>query len=109
MGLTSTVCFADTIFSEEAPKREIDVTSPGSFEDVVELLVPELQRMGVYWSDYTVPGRTARENLHGKRGETLLAQEHPGAKFLWNAASPPSPPPIAAKVESAKVCGTTLT
>ncbi|KAH6664853.1 luciferase-like domain-containing protein [Halenospora varia] len=30
---------------------------------VVELLVPELQRRGVYWEDYPVPGGTLRENM----------------------------------------------
>lgn len=62
-----------------------DVTNPGSFEDVVELLIPELQKRGIYWNDYAVPGGTARENLYGKEGEKLLALEHPGAKFRWNA------------------------
>ncbi|QDS69287.1 hypothetical protein FKW77_002556 [Venturia effusa] len=61
------------------------VANPGSFEDVVELLIPELQRRGIYWDDYPVPGGTARENLYGKEGEKLLAPEHPGAKFRWNA------------------------
>ncbi|RDI86725.1 hypothetical protein Vi05172_g3155 [Venturia inaequalis] len=65
--------------------RNADVANPGSFEDVVELLVPELQRRGIYWNDYAVPGGTARENLYGKEGEKLLALEHPGAKFRWNA------------------------
>jgi hypothetical protein len=47
--------------------------------------VPELQKRGIYWSDYAVPGGTARENLHNMPGERLLAPEHPGAKMRWNA------------------------
>jgi hypothetical protein len=62
-----------------------DVESPGSFEDVVELLVPELQKRGIYWDDYPVPGGTARENLHNTPGQPLLPLSHPGAKFRWNA------------------------
>lgn len=64
-----------------------DVANPGSIEDVVELLVPELQKRGIYWDDYAVPGGTARENLHCKEGEKLLAPAHPGAKVRWNAPS----------------------
>lgn len=63
-----------------------DVSNPGSYEDVVELLVPELQRRGLMWQDYAVPGGTFRENLHSKPGETFLAPEHPGAKFRWTSS-----------------------
>ena len=55
---------------------------------MVNLLVPELQKRGIYWDEYAKPGGTARENLHNKPGEPLLAPEHPGAKLRWNAASP---------------------
>jgi len=58
------------------------MSNPGSFEDVVELLVPELQRRGVYWLDY--PGRTFRENLQGKPGSPFTGPDHPSAKFKWN-------------------------
>lgn len=46
----------------------------------MELLVPELQRRGVYWMDYPVAGGTFRENLQGKPGESYLDSTHPGAK-----------------------------
>lgn len=65
--------------------REVDLSNPGSWEDVVELLIPELQRRGIYWEDYTVPGGTFRENMQGKPGECLLPDDHPGAKLRWNA------------------------
>ncbi len=48
-----------------------------TFEDIVNLLVPELQRRGVYRTSYT-PG-TLREKLFG-RGP-LLPPEHPGASY----------------------------
>ena len=38
---------------------------PGTFEDFVRLVVPELQRRGLYWTDYT--GSTLRENLGLRR------------------------------------------
>lgn len=51
----------------------------------MELLIPELQRRGIYWNDYPVPGGSARENIHNKPGEHLLAADHPGSNFRWNA------------------------
>ena len=47
---------------------------PGSYLDVVDLLVPELQRRGVYKTDYA-PG-TLRAKIHGQDG---LKSTHPGA------------------------------
>ncbi len=40
---------------------------PGSYEDFVRLVVPELQRRGLFQKDYA--GATLRENLHLKRPE----------------------------------------
>lgn len=73
-------------FSHDPSSRltKPDVSNPESFEDVVELLIPELQRRGIYWDDYTVPGGTSRENLHSIPGQHLLPKEHPGAKVRWN-------------------------
>jgi alkanesulfonate monooxygenase len=51
--------------------------TPESFEDFVELVVPELQRRGVYKRDYR-PG-TLREKLFG-RGPRL-ALPHPAARY----------------------------
>lgn len=57
--------------------------TPGSFADVVELVVPELQRRGVYPTSYE-PG-TLRQKLFG-RGDRL-PDEHRGASFRWPSAS----------------------
>ena len=61
-----------------------DVSNPGSYEDIVEYLVPVLQKRGLMWKDYAVPGGTFRENLHGRPGKPYLPEEHPGAKFRYN-------------------------
>jgi len=37
--------------------------TPGSFNDVIELLLPELKRRGLFWDDYVVDRGTYRENL----------------------------------------------
>ncbi len=48
---------------------------PESFEDVIELLVPELQRRGAFKTDYA-PG-TYRDKLFGR---ARLPASHPAAK-----------------------------
>ncbi|MCP2031354.1 FMN-dependent oxidoreductase (nitrilotriacetate monooxygenase family) [Okibacterium sp. HSC-33S16] len=53
--------------------------TPGSFEDIVEFVIPELQKRDAYPTDYT-PG-TLRNKLHG-RGDRLPA-EHKGASFSY--------------------------
>ncbi|KAL1894349.1 hypothetical protein Sste5346_005848 [Sporothrix stenoceras] len=56
------------------------ITNPGSWTDVVDLLVPELQKRGLYWLDYAVPGGTFRENLLGTK---TLRNDHYGSTFKW--------------------------
>lgn len=60
---------------------------PGTFEDVVELLVPELRRRGLFWSDYCVRGGSYRENLHEVPQQKEPLPDHPAAKLIWR----PSP------------------
>ena len=64
----------------------IDASNLESYENVVELLVPVLQKRGMMWDDYTVPGGAYRENLHNTPGNPYLSSRHPGSKFKWNAA-----------------------
>jgi FMN-dependent oxidoreductase (nitrilotriacetate monooxygenase family) len=56
------------------------VVRPETFENVVDLVVPELQRRGRYKQTYA-PG-TLREKLsgHGPR----LPENHPAARFRWS-------------------------
>lgn len=60
------------------------VTTPGSFEDVVDLLVPELQRRGIYpempRNDQHL---TARERVYGE-GQSGLRDDHPGSKYKYS-------------------------
>ncbi|KDE03154.1 hypothetical protein MVLG_06349 [Microbotryum lychnidis-dioicae p1A1 Lamole] len=69
--------------------------TPGTFEDIVNLLVPELQRRGVHWTDYPQrpdgQGITAREGIYGV-GEVKLDDRHYGAQYKWRAGQdvPPS-------------------
>ena len=59
--------------------------NPGSFEDIIELLIPELQARGLFWDDYAVPGGTYRENLYRIPGQTGLLPEHPASSYRWKA------------------------
>ncbi|MQT15166.1 LLM class flavin-dependent oxidoreductase [Segnochrobactrum spirostomi] len=59
------------------------VVRPETFEDVADLLVPELQRRGRYKRAYA-PG-TLREKLFGA-GRALTAPDHPAARHRWHLA-----------------------
>lgn len=62
------------------------VTTPGSFEDVVELLVPELRRRGMYAEkpEGTEDEEwTAREKVYGK-GQANLRDDHTGARYRYD-------------------------
>lgn len=63
---------------------------PETFADFVDLVVPELQRRGLFKRDYA-PG-TLREKLFG--AGPRLRDPHPAARFR-RVAGPPSPPPAA--------------
>jgi dimethyl-sulfide monooxygenase len=52
--------------------------TPGSFEDLVELVVPELQRRGRARTEYD--GTTLRENLYGP-GRTHAEETHPARQY----------------------------
>lgn len=56
------------------------VTSPGSFEDLVDLLVPELRRRGLYPEKRE--GLTLRERVLGK-GQSKLRDDHEGSKYKY--------------------------
>ncbi len=58
------------------------ISNPGSFEDVVELLVPELVKRGLMWDEYDVPSGTFRENIYGI-GCSRLRNDHFGSTFKW--------------------------
>jgi FMN-dependent oxidoreductase (nitrilotriacetate monooxygenase family) len=54
------------------------IVTPESFSDFVELVVPKLQRRGVYKVDYRAG--TLREKLYGT-GRAQLPQSHPAAAY----------------------------
>ena len=58
---------------------------PGTFVDVIELLLPELRRRGLFWEDYAVPGGTYRENLYRKQGQKGPLKDHVASRYRWEA------------------------
>lgn len=59
------------------------VITPGTFEDTVDLLVPELRRRKLYPEQPDEP-LTAREKMYGK-GQKTLRDDHPGSKYKYAA------------------------
>jgi long-chain alkane monooxygenase len=53
--------------------------TPGTFIEFIDLVVPELQRRGRYWSDYD-EGATLRERLYGA-GHARVRDDHPAARY----------------------------
>ncbi|RDW73213.1 alkanesulfonate monooxygenase [Coleophoma cylindrospora] len=63
-----------------------NITNPGSFEDIIEFVLPELQRRGLFRTKVEKEGVTAREAL---LGSPWLLEDHPGRKFRWAAGEEP--------------------
>lgn len=58
------------------------VTTPGTFEDVVDLLIPELRKRGLY-PEAPEDGLTAREKIYGK-GQKGVRDDHAGAAYKYD-------------------------
>jgi FMN-dependent oxidoreductase (nitrilotriacetate monooxygenase family) len=53
--------------------------TPGTFEDFIQFIVPELQARGRYWKDYDA-STTIRERLYGV-GHKRVREDHPAARY----------------------------
>ncbi|KAL4811733.1 luciferase-like domain-containing protein [Aspergillus spinulosporus] len=60
------------------------ITNPGSFEDIIEFLLPELRARGLFRETVEKEGATAREAYLGV-GQVRLPEDHPGSKYKWRA------------------------
>lgn len=59
------------------------VTNPGSFEDIIDFVIPELRRRGRFRAGGAEKeGATAREVF---LGQSRLLSDHPGHQFKWTA------------------------
>ncbi|KAJ6013744.1 hypothetical protein N7540_008335 [Penicillium herquei] len=63
------------------------VTTPGTFEDLIDLVIPELRKRGLYpeasTADDDSESLTAREKIYGK-GQKELRGDHPGTKYKYD-------------------------
>ncbi|PPJ51370.1 hypothetical protein CBER1_08416 [Cercospora berteroae] len=60
---------------------------PQTFEDVIELFIPELRKRGLFWDGYHVAAGTYRENLYEASGQHEPFEDHPAAKMTWRPSS----------------------
>lgn len=80
------------------------VTTPGTFEDVVDLLIPELRRRGLYPppaapAEGESPPLTAREKVYGK-GQKGLRDDHVGSRYKYGVYQE-EPPYVASEEDKA--------
>ena len=59
---------------------------PAGLNDFVDKVVPELQRRGIYRTEYE--GKTLRENLGLPRPENRFFQSDPGGSHVSHASTP---------------------
>lgn len=71
--------------------------TPGTLEDFIELVVPELRRRGLFREGYS-PGETLRERFAGA-GRARLPADHPGARYRDPAALSVPRTPFAVRSE----------
>lgn len=98
-GLGATVVGTAERVADEMERwvREADVDGfnlayailPGTFNDIIELLLPVLRQRGLFWEDYAVDGGTYRENLYGTAGQSIPRQDHPASKYHWKEGEQP--------------------
>ncbi|KAH8666334.1 luciferase-like domain-containing protein [Xylariales sp. PMI_506] len=63
----------------------VQMEAPGSFEDIVDLLVPELRRRGIYPEiGEDEAGLTMREKVYGK-GQKTLREDHVGRTYKFDS------------------------
>lgn len=92
VGSPSTVADALENWIEEADVDGFNlgyVTTPGTFEDVVDLLIPELRRRGLYASE-AQDSLTAREKIYGV-GQAKVRDDHPASHYRYDVYKEDAP------------------
>lgn len=62
--------------------------------DVIELLLPELRKRGLFHSEYAVDGGTYRENIYETRGQKVPRKDHAAYRYQWQAGVAKEDAPI---------------
>ncbi|KAH3686190.1 hypothetical protein WICPIJ_002824 [Wickerhamomyces pijperi] len=58
---------------------------PETFEGIVDLLIPELQKRGLAQKEYAVEGGTYREQVYRQKGQTFVPEDHYAYPLRWKA------------------------
>jgi len=62
-----------------------NVVFPETFENIVNLLIPELQERGLAQKEYAVDGGTYREQIYRQKGHTFVPDDHYAYPLRWKA------------------------
>jgi FMN-dependent oxidoreductase (nitrilotriacetate monooxygenase family) len=62
-----------------------NVVYPETFEDIVDLLIPELQKRGLAQKEYAVDGGSYREQVYRQKGHTFFPEDHFAHGLRWKA------------------------
>ena len=54
-----------------------------NFEDIVDLLIPELQKRGLAQKEYAVEGGSFREQFYGTKGHKFVPEDHYAYGLRW--------------------------
>lgn len=73
------------LYHDSNQRVQAYAVKPGTFKDVIDLLIPELRRRGLFHEDYAVPKGTYRENVYSKKGQSGPPADHPASKYRWDA------------------------
>lgn len=60
-------------------------TTPGTFEDMIQFLWPELRRRGVLQTEYPVVGGSMRETFTMDGKGPKVRPDHPAGRYTWRA------------------------
>jgi FMN-dependent oxidoreductase (nitrilotriacetate monooxygenase family) len=80
---------ADKI-EEYVEKSSIDgfnmsnIVFPETFDDIVNLLIPELQKRGLAQKEYAVEGGSYREQVYRIKGQKFVPEDHYAYGLRWN-------------------------
>ncbi|KAH3672317.1 hypothetical protein WICMUC_004288 [Wickerhamomyces mucosus] len=62
-----------------------NVVFPETFEDIVDLLVPELQKRGLAQKEYAVEGGSFRQQVYGDEKLSFVPEDHYAYGLRWRA------------------------
>ncbi|CAM9018777.1 unnamed protein product [Wickerhamomyces anomalus] len=62
-----------------------NIVFPENFENIVDILIPELQERGLAQKEYAVDGGTYREQVYRQKGHTFVPEDHYAYPLRWKS------------------------